>query len=176
MRHDIRVHREVYRLPERTLYAAKVSKILLAMDRGEGLGAFAGKTLDEIQLDNVEMEDVGAASSDPNHEEVVPSTSTVPKQDVSPASPYRGDVQPTQEPKKPIRKQRKGCVKNPWTRPEKEVVERRMQQFIKELRCPGMAACVTVVQQEPVLSKRSWKDVKYCTYNIIQKHKRNMGL
>jgi len=33
--HDIRIHREFYRLPEETLQMAKVSKLLLAMERGE---------------------------------------------------------------------------------------------------------------------------------------------
>lgn len=47
--HDIRVHRQYYRLPEGTLQLAKVSKILMALESGR-LGEFAGKSLDEIDI------------------------------------------------------------------------------------------------------------------------------
>ncbi|KAK0131234.1 hypothetical protein N1851_034056 [Merluccius polli] len=48
--HDIQVHRKYYRLPEGTLQLAKVSKILLAMERGK-MAAFKGQNLDEITID-----------------------------------------------------------------------------------------------------------------------------
>ncbi|KAF6739030.1 hypothetical protein FQA47_001382 [Oryzias melastigma] len=44
--HDIRVHRQYYRLPEGTLQMAKVSKVLLAH-----LSDYKGNNLDEIQID-----------------------------------------------------------------------------------------------------------------------------
>lgn len=49
MGHDIRVHREFYRLPENTVQVAKVSKILLAMEKGAS--QYKGKSLDEIDID-----------------------------------------------------------------------------------------------------------------------------
>lgn len=48
--HDIRVHRQYYRLPEGTLQLAKVSKMLLALQRGK-MAEFKGQTLDEISID-----------------------------------------------------------------------------------------------------------------------------
>lgn len=48
--HDIRVHREYYRLPEGTLQLAKISKVLMALERGQ-LCKFKGKSLDEIDID-----------------------------------------------------------------------------------------------------------------------------
>jgi hypothetical protein len=45
--HDIRIHRQYYRLPEGTLQLAKVSKILLALESG-ALQKFGGKSLDDI--------------------------------------------------------------------------------------------------------------------------------
>lgn len=48
--HDIRVHREYYRLPEGTLQLAKISKVLMAMERGQ-LSDFKGRNLDEIIID-----------------------------------------------------------------------------------------------------------------------------
>lgn len=48
--HDIRVHRQYYRLPEGTLQLAKVSKVLIALEQGR-LSDFKGMSLDEIQID-----------------------------------------------------------------------------------------------------------------------------
>lgn len=47
--HDIRVHREFYRLPESTLQLAKVSKLLIAMEKGK-LSDLQGKGLDDIEI------------------------------------------------------------------------------------------------------------------------------
>ncbi|XP_057707363.1 uncharacterized protein LOC130926131 isoform X2 [Corythoichthys intestinalis] len=47
--HDIRVHREFYRLPDSTLQLAKVSKLLMAMEKGQ-LSDFQGKGLDDIEI------------------------------------------------------------------------------------------------------------------------------
>ena len=48
--HDIRTHREYYRLHESTIEIAKVSKLLLAVDSGKA-GELIGKSLDEIDID-----------------------------------------------------------------------------------------------------------------------------
>ncbi|XP_027132798.1 uncharacterized protein LOC109140953, partial [Larimichthys crocea] len=48
--HDIRVHREFYRLPEKTLQLAKISKVLMALEQGR-LSEFHGKNLDEIGIE-----------------------------------------------------------------------------------------------------------------------------
>lgn len=53
--HDIRVHRTFYRLPEDTLQLAKVSKILLAFDRGN-IAMFKDKSLHEIDVNNALVE------------------------------------------------------------------------------------------------------------------------
>lgn len=48
--HDIRVHREFYRLPEATTQLAKISKLLLAMEKGT-LASLQGKSLEEIEIE-----------------------------------------------------------------------------------------------------------------------------
>ncbi|XP_030019143.1 uncharacterized protein LOC115439448 [Sphaeramia orbicularis] len=45
--HDIRVHRQYYRLPEGTLELAKVSKVLCVLEQGQ-LSDFKGMSLDQI--------------------------------------------------------------------------------------------------------------------------------
>lgn len=47
--HDIRTHREYYRLPEDTLQMAKVARLLLVMEKGT-VGSFKDKTLEEIEI------------------------------------------------------------------------------------------------------------------------------
>lgn len=48
--HDIHVHREFYRLPEATTQLAKISKLLLAMEKGS-LKNLQGKSLEEIEIE-----------------------------------------------------------------------------------------------------------------------------
>ncbi|KAI7813893.1 hypothetical protein IRJ41_003813 [Triplophysa rosa] len=66
--HDIRVHRQFYRLPEGTLQLAKMSKIFLALEKGR-LADFRGKNLNEIDIDPEERvtldNDVDDAKSSP---------------------------------------------------------------------------------------------------------------
>lgn len=48
--HDIRIHRQYYRLPQGTLQLARMSKVLLAMERGS-VSQYKGMTLDDIEID-----------------------------------------------------------------------------------------------------------------------------
>ncbi|XP_013856027.1 uncharacterized protein LOC106511840 [Austrofundulus limnaeus] len=82
--HDIRIHREFYRLPEKTLQLAKISKVLMALEQGR-LAEFHGKNLDEIRIDpdeklldsgdNVDMtvQEGNSSFDDPLVEETLPS-------------------------------------------------------------------------------------------------------
>ncbi|XP_071830278.1 uncharacterized protein [Apostichopus japonicus] len=50
--HDVAIHKQYYRLQESTVELCKVSKLLLAMDRGK-VSNLRGKTLDEISVDDI---------------------------------------------------------------------------------------------------------------------------
>ena len=54
MGHDLRIHREYYRLPSDYLQVAKVSRIMLAMEKGT-LHAFSGMTLDELDQKGLKL-------------------------------------------------------------------------------------------------------------------------
>lgn len=63
MGHDIRVHREHYRLPSGTVQVAKVAKLLMALDRGKV------PTASELDDDTLEYDadpDPGVSSDDDN--------------------------------------------------------------------------------------------------------------
>ncbi|XP_071491517.1 uncharacterized protein [Diadema antillarum] len=71
--HDIRVHRQFYRMPLDVLQAARVSKVLLAANKGR-IGEYAGKGLDDIHVspdDLVEFdeEDEEGEFDEEQHEE-----------------------------------------------------------------------------------------------------------
>ncbi|XP_036961819.1 uncharacterized protein LOC119023775 isoform X6 [Acanthopagrus latus] len=65
--HNIRVHREFYRLPESTLQLAKVSKLLIAMEKGK-LSDLQGKGLDDIEIN---PDDEVTTSDDDSSEETI---------------------------------------------------------------------------------------------------------
>ncbi|XP_053531083.1 uncharacterized protein LOC108261504 [Ictalurus punctatus] len=73
--HDIRVHREYYRLPEAATQLAKISKLLLAMEEGS-LTNLQRKTLEEIEIENnLDLTD-SEQSEDSDDEETYPQTPT----------------------------------------------------------------------------------------------------
>ena len=49
MGHGIRIHRQFYRLPDNLLEAAKVSKVLHAMNQGD-IAKWRGKDFDDIEI------------------------------------------------------------------------------------------------------------------------------
>ncbi|XP_064653244.1 uncharacterized protein LOC135503570 [Lineus longissimus] len=63
MGHTADIHRQSYRLHESTIEMAKVSKILLAIDSGN-VGRFQGKSLSDIDLDQIELPDEIYAEED----------------------------------------------------------------------------------------------------------------
>ncbi|KAJ8961946.1 hypothetical protein NQ314_005868 [Rhamnusium bicolor] len=69
--HDIRVHRQYYRLQDETVQLAKISKILLNMEKGN-LNIMKGKSLDEIEV-NEEISD-----NEEDEEEELDLTSILP--------------------------------------------------------------------------------------------------
>ncbi|XP_056598321.1 uncharacterized protein LOC130416996 [Triplophysa dalaica] len=88
--HDIRVHREYYRLPEATTQLAKISKLLLAMEKGS-LASLQGKTLEEIEIeeninltDSYSSDDSDAGETDPlTGSEIGPKRARRPVEDSS---------------------------------------------------------------------------------------------
>ncbi|XP_058230695.1 uncharacterized protein LOC131343211 [Hemibagrus wyckioides] len=66
--HDIHIHREYYRLPDATFQLAKISKLLLAMEKGR-LPDIQGKSLDDIEIEDEINTDGSAGSESENGDE-----------------------------------------------------------------------------------------------------------
>ncbi|XP_067352979.1 uncharacterized protein [Channa argus] len=67
-------------------------------------------------------------------------------------------------------------VRRPWTEQEKTAVQKNMAKFVALRRVPAKNDCLLCIgKASPVLSARTWKDVKYFVYNEIVKIKRKLA-
>ncbi|XP_039537842.1 uncharacterized protein LOC120486059 isoform X3 [Pimephales promelas] len=184
--HDIRIHREFYRLPEKTLQLAKISKVLMALEQGR-LAEFHGKNLDEIGIDpdekvlNSDEEDEsiteGLCSStvdEPSSEVALPPTE---RSDMPPPPKRRrlpaDEEMPTEASAVRPSSKGKSTQKTPWQQTEVQAVERHMQRFITSLTVPAKSDCEKCLKAEPgALKNRDWKNVKFYIYNRITAYKK----
>ncbi|KAL7385829.1 hypothetical protein ABVT39_000841 [Epinephelus coioides] len=147
--HDIRVHRQFYRLPEGTLQLAKISKVLMALEQGR-LSEFKGKTLDDISIDpeeNVHPDsdtDVVCESdsqeSQVSFNEGEENETTIPDVSHVDAAPKQDTMTPPQarwsrSPKKD--RGRRPLKRRMWDKEEIRAVETHMMSFITSCRVPG---------------------------------------
>ncbi|XP_033646694.1 uncharacterized protein LOC117305914 [Asterias rubens] len=145
MGHDLRIHREYYRVPDTVLRVAKLSKLFLALDKGT-LPSQEGKTLDNIEFEDdteeSEAESDGEESSREDNEDEAKQSSR--SSSASVAVP-------------------KG-KKRPWN--TDEVCAIQTLTPILSMRLPGKAEIEKVQKQHPALTGRTWRNIKdYCRNN-----------
>ncbi|XP_026089426.1 uncharacterized protein LOC113063327 isoform X1 [Carassius auratus] len=178
--HDIRVHREFYRLPESTLQLAKISKLLIAMEKG-ALPELQGKGLDGITIDPQDEMDVSSNSSS---DEAEPQTLSCRRQE------YEDHVNGSQKslvrrPKSSsmvdlddanLKQGTKVSVKKKWSEEEVGAVEKHLMHFIRSCRVPGKTDCVSCLLAEPeALKNRDWSAIKFYINNRITALKRQQS-
>ncbi|XP_076837036.1 uncharacterized protein LOC143482555 [Brachyhypopomus gauderio] len=181
--HDIRVHRQYYRLPEGTLQLAKISKVLMALERGQ-LSQFKGRNLDEISIDPEEKMTVDSDASDTD-EDV-----RAVKDAESESSPSLSDHQEMMRTSKPTTEAAQVCIqpktslhpakgssktqKRKWTDEEIKAVEKTLLEFISMGKVPGKSQCLHCIETSPTaLKSRSWEAIKYYVKNRIDASKRH---
>ncbi|XP_014679515.1 PREDICTED: uncharacterized protein LOC106819387 [Priapulus caudatus] len=191
--HDINVHREYYRLPEDTLHLAKVSKLLVAFERGD-VAKYAGRTLDDIQIDVDEELPVDLPDRDEEEEDTDEETSTQQPSCMQAESEEDEEEEdtdektPTQQPScmqaecdsddtceaanapPPLKCQTRNVVKKPWTDAERDAIDRHLGVFIRTMKLPGKE-CEPCQLNESRLAQRPWRQIKYFIYNRIKKLK-----
>ncbi|XP_051502746.1 uncharacterized protein LOC127411307 isoform X2 [Myxocyprinus asiaticus] len=189
--HDIRIHREFYRLPVKTLQLAKISKVLMALEQGR-LAEFHGKNLDEIGIDPDEKVldcDEEDRSIQEGH---CSSTVDEPSAEVSLPPTKRNEMPPPPKRRKPLssdeeipsgasamRPSSKGKTtqkkKTPWQQTEVQAVERHMKQFITSCTVPAKSDCEKCLKAElEALKNRDWKNLKFYIYNRITAYKKKL--
>ncbi|KAL6466660.1 hypothetical protein MHYP_G00244640 [Metynnis hypsauchen] len=191
--HDIRIHREFYRLPEKTLQLAKISKVLMALEQGR-LAEFHGKNLDEIGIDpaekildsdeedtSVQEETRSFTVDEPSAEE---SLSPTNKNEMPPPPPPKKCKPPSDDDETPsrfgaMRRSSKGKAtqkkKRPWQQTEVQAVERHMNRFITACTVPAKSDCERCLRAEPeALKNRDWQNLKFYVYNRITAYKKKL--
>ncbi|XP_053407910.1 uncharacterized protein LOC128559626 [Mercenaria mercenaria] len=175
--HDIRVHREFYRLPESMLQIAKISKVLHCINNGT-IQKYKGCNFDDIEFEEnetVEEESDDDEDTDSNDIEDIPTEDAVPSSGKKGVKRKRECT--TGIYYAPLRR-RWGILflqmslvswatRQAWSDEEKKTLERVFAKFIKEEKVPGKLDIINVVRSEKVFGNYNWKRVKYAVYNII---------
>ncbi|XP_072168584.1 uncharacterized protein [Diadema setosum] len=184
MGHDVRIHRNFYRLPDHVMQVAKVSKILMCMDKGS-LGKLHGSTLDEVQLDEgeeVPLDD--ALDPDVDHDadeedivmdaEVSTDASQLQHSDVGQFDKENAvrrvkAVIKSGSKVKGTKRERGQKRKRPWTKEEKLAVAKRLKTCFETTSLPGKAQCEECLKCEKSLRGRDWHNIKDFVRNQIRK-------
>ncbi|XP_047189259.1 uncharacterized protein LOC118313196 isoform X2 [Scophthalmus maximus] len=172
--HDIRVHRDFYRLPVPTTQLAKISKLLLSMEKGD-LSSMQGRSLDEIEIEEeIAVSDAEAKDreSEPESDEAGCGTSK-PVDDadstftaaemVSAVSSTVIETAPPSEGKVDHREAgaRRLCPKRVWIKAEVAAVMRYFSKQIKEGKLATKAECSHCKEVEgPVLAERTVQNIR----------------
>ncbi|XP_051747472.1 uncharacterized protein LOC127511081 [Ctenopharyngodon idella] len=151
--HDIRVHRDPYRLPEATIRLAKISKLLLAMDKG-CLGSIQGKSLDEIQIeDEIQLTDTEDDEAD---DEPAGTSSFGRQKEVSTKEACQnGETENVEHRGTTNRKKRM------WSKAEVAAVIRHFKVHIAKGHLATISECLKCKSaEEPVLQNRSAQNIR----------------
>ncbi|KAL2076437.1 hypothetical protein ACEWY4_027965 [Coilia grayii] len=161
--HDICVHRQYYRLPQGTLQLAKMSKLLMAMEKGT-ICRFKGKSLDDIEVHPEEQCDDQSDGDDDDDELDGPPSSTTSSPTAQPhASPVAAKVHEIASPVKAFTSRHDSTAKprRKWETVEVAAIERHMMHFIHTGRVPQKRDCdKCITAEQHALGARSWTDVK----------------
>ncbi|XP_068189836.1 uncharacterized protein [Antennarius striatus] len=174
--HDIRV-RQQYRLPNGTLQLAKISKLLMALERGQ-LSNFRGKNLDEINIDP--QEKISADNASDSDDEVDATEMDTAFYNSSPKSSGQSGmitestIEVVQSKDLPSGNGLLPKKRLKWTQEEIKAVEKTLMDCINNGKVPGKAQCMKCIKASPVvLQGRTWKGVKFYVKNRINALRRD---
>lgn len=167
--HDIRVHRDFYRLPHDILQKAKVAKILMKINAGKSTSVEDYSLEDDNEL---EPDDSCSGESDLDEEEKECYEDT---QESGPSEIMELDAfKERHEPKHEGLNEnssdtRKSGKRRKWTQVERQAVLKHLSVFIRMKKVPGKADIEKAINREQCLNARSWRNVKDFCYNEIKK-------
>lgn len=160
MGHTPGVHKKSYRLPDDVYQTAKLTKILLLMEKGTA-AEFKGKSFDEIAVDMDEDLLVEDAYEENNIEcpaEMEEIESTADRSE--PTSSSHKNSKYTK-----IERER-------WTEEQKIKVKLFFENHIRTKRPPKERECKTLISQYPdLLHNKNWKKIKVFVQNLYSKKK-----
>ncbi|KAK3108426.1 hypothetical protein FSP39_007787 [Pinctada imbricata] len=162
--HNIRVHREFYRLSEDAMQVAKVSKVLHSINNGS-ISKYSGKDFDDIKL--AEKEVLESESMGSSEEETKGSDGSE-SEEIAKESPVKTPV------KKCKKHRSMPKARHTWTQDEKAALKRQFKKAITMEKTPGQLEYLNAIRCEPSLSKFEWKQIKFAVKNLIDTHKRQL--
>ena len=179
--HNIKIHREFYRLPEKTMILAKVSKILIAAEKGK-MHKYKGKSLDDISEQELVASTDEESEVTDSDESVVSEHLSEEKEKKSAGKKKNGDGRSTEKVKDTRNETEtlnvsnndeniKKINKNPWTEEEVAAVKSHLSKFFYLNTVPGKQDCEECKKKSgTILERRSWRQIKYFVHNKIRKH------
>ncbi|XP_030830821.1 uncharacterized protein LOC105441828 [Strongylocentrotus purpuratus] len=162
--HDLHVHREFYRLPNEVLQVAKVTKILLTMEQG-GEGLSQGETLDNVPVLNEELGNDDFEVSDA--EDAINESHSPCLDAESLGTPERHTKRkhPPKMKNQNIRKWKQ------WSPGEKAAVQCHFHRLLLTNTLPGKSQIEQCLKEEPILHKRTWRNIKDYIRNSFKQKK-----
>ncbi|CAM4690287.1 unnamed protein product [Leuciscus chuanchicus] len=162
--HDIRVHRDFYRLPVPTTQLAKISKLLLSMEKGN-LSSMQGKSLDEIEIEDEialsDAEDSGSESDNSNTDltasefgtvepMAIDSTTTEQDHDMGDFGNYADEEHGSRR-----------VAKKVWSKAEVAAVMRHFKGHISRGKLATKTECSHCkLVEDPVLAQRTVQNIR----------------
>lgn len=186
MGHDIKVHREYYRLADETVELAKISKILLTMENGD-ISSLKGKNLDEIDINDFIYEE------DENQENSAAVSEN--SQNILKISPNEltNVINQEHQAKIILNKERedkinyvqaqdvnltKSCsrkisTRKPWTPSEVKLTTEYFKNFLAAQSLPGKKIIEQFLELNScLLNQRTWKNIKDFLHHRIKAAKK----
>lgn len=175
MGHTTGTHKGSYRLPDDVYQTAKLSKLLLLMEKGEA-NHYKGKSLDEIEInmeenlldekqdDEDDVEDV----EEPINESIKKSKNGSEKVDDS----NNTDCVNTVEKENQAMPQKKRRILIPWTEEQKKLTRTFFAKHIRNSRPPKRHECEELIDANPgVFNNKTWLKMKVFVQNEYSKKK-----
>ncbi|CAH1106785.1 unnamed protein product [Psylliodes chrysocephalus] len=184
MGHDIRVHRQYYRLQNEAIDLEKISKVLIKMEKGN-IDQMREKNLDEIEVDDVVEGEVINPEEEENMEEdwedeemknvAKRGECTILNSDLNSISKIKMTS------KKVVQKINKGHNVNVkpkkivkkiiWSKPEADLILNYYRKYLVMKTLPGKFECEKFLNENKLIStNRTWTNVKDFIYNQIRRH------
>ncbi|KAI4793452.1 hypothetical protein KUCAC02_032708 [Chaenocephalus aceratus] len=166
--HDIRVHQDFYRLPVPTTQLAKISKLLLSMEKGQ-LSSIRGKSLDEIDIeDEISFSDAEDVNSDSDDDDETAAPACGTSQPVTAASidrlaePVSSTVsEPAPPSEGKDHKKARNTMKKAWAKNEVAAVMRHFKLFIAQGHLATKSECQHCKMVEgKVLDERTVQNIR----------------
>lgn len=171
--HDIKTHRQFYRLPNEAIHLAKLSRLLMAMDNGS-INEFHGKSLDEINVDlqlgnelDLEEDTTSKLVNEIQSTENV-STTGLPS---TPKSKCKGTN--VKDFKKTLKQEK--TSKLTWTTPERHVTRNIFKDYIysNKTTLPTPMECREAIRKHKELQGRTINQVKGWVFSEKKRIKKN---